>query len=233
MSADDDSDAKAIGKSGGKRSSTSSVDKSITSEVTILSKPLKQRAAKRRKMEEASAAKSPVVSCPAVADVTDDNDQIIYNEQAGDDGGKPSRKAVAAAAAATSASVKSKVGAKEGRGNKPRKAACRRGYSGARGQDRDDSGDTSSSDSSDDEFEEDEGEVYVASGGEADEEGEGNEEAEGESSDDNQQMPLKVNKILSRKSLNPAEWRDFCKDMNTDQVCRGEISVQLAIGYRV
>ncbi len=39
---------------------------------------------------------------------------------------------------------------------------------------------------------------------------------DGEDDDDDEQ-PLKPDKILARKTLKPPEWREMCKDMNTDQ----------------
>lgn len=47
----------------------------------------------------------------------------------------------------------------------------------------------------------------------------GDSEESDDDDDDEDEQPLKPAKILYRKTLKPSEWRQMCKDMNTDQVC--------------
>lgn len=60
---------------------------------------------------------------------------------------------------------------------------------------------------------EDDGQNYSASSS-----GTGDSE-ESDDEDDDEEQPLKPGKILARKTMKPAEWREMCKDMKTDQVC--------------
>lgn len=59
-------------------------------------------------------------------------------------------------------------------------------------------------------------ETYVNSGSEKDDD----DESESEEEEDEEEKPLKPAKILARKTLKPAEWREMCKDMSTDQVIK-------------
>ena len=61
---------------------------------------------------------------------------------------------------------------------------------------------------------EDEADKYSSSSGSGDSD-------ESDDDDDDDEQPLNPNKILARKTLKPSEWRELCKDMNTDQVCTG------------
>lgn len=56
---------------------------------------------------------------------------------------------------------------------------------------------------------------YVNSSSEQDDD-----DSESEEEEDEEEKPLKPAKILARKTLKPAEWREMCKDMSTDQVMK-------------
>lgn len=81
--------------------------------------------------------------------------------------------------------------------------------------DDDDSASAASVVTVEDDDDDDDGDNYSDEGGES---GSGSEsESESESEVDDEQ-PLNPAKILARKTLKPAEWRELCRGMNTDQV---------------
>lgn len=52
--------------------------------------------------------------------------------------------------------------------------------------------------------------------------GTGDSEESDDDDDEEEEQPLRPAKILARKTLKPSEWRELCKDMNTDQVRVGK-----------
>lgn len=188
--------------SGSSSSKSSSAAAEAADKPAPPAKPPKQRAAKRRRMEEEAAA-------AAAGEGGDDSDVGTESKRQGGAGGGTRSSSSSSSSSSQSTAKKKKSG---------RQGVTRRDRRG------DDSGDGSTSDVG--EGEEEEREDYVDdsdNGGDVDEEDEDGWSGDEEDGDDDDQPPLRIQKILARKSLKPWEWKELCKDMNTDQVTAGSV----------